>query len=203
MRDVRGRVRTYLRTLINVAAGETKMKPVKMKIIQESRKARTYYVISMLIAMVISVGGLFLAKTGHGGAQMFPDSFRSISLITVVGWVLGLCGVMAAAVISRRSKGVFILTGESVAYNGITPEDHWDQQNTSIRDCARVNSWFEKLMGCSRILLAIDNPVGSENRVEVGPFSKKVAESWMTELKKIIGGSAQPAVNSKKTASSA
>jgi len=179
------------------------MKPVKMKIIQESRKARTYYVITMLIAMVISVGGLLLAKTGHGGAQLFPDSFRSISLITVVGWVLGLCGVMAAAVISRRSKGVFILTGESLTYSGVTEKDRWAIKNSAMRACVMAHSWFEARLGCSRIVLTIDNPVGSEYRVEVGPFSKKVAESWMTELKKIIEGSAQPLGNTKKRASSA
>jgi len=178
------------------------MKPVGKKTILESKKARSFYLAGMLIAMLISVGGLLLAKMGHGGAQLLPDTIKSISLISIIGWIMGVCGVMGAAIFSRRSKGVFTLTGESLTYSGVTEKDRWAIKNSAIRDCVMAHSWFEAKLGCSRIVLTIDNPVGSEYRVEVGPFSKKTAESWMTELKKIIEGSAQPAGNTKKRASS-
>ena len=179
-----------------------RMKPVGKKTIQESKKARSFYLAGMLIAMLISVGGLLLAKMGHGGAQLLPDTIQSISLISIIGWIMGVCGVMGAAVFSRRSKGVFTLTGESLTYSGMSEKDRWAIKNSAIRDSVMAHSWFEARLGCSRIVLTIDNPVGGENRVELGPFSKKVAESWMTELRKIIEGSAQPAGNSKKRATS-
>ena len=167
------------------------MKPVRKKTIQESRKSRVFYIVGLLIAMLISVGGLLLAKMGHGGEQLLPDTFKSISLISIIGWVMGVCGVMAAAVFSRRSKGVFILTKDSISYSGVTERDRWTIQNSSIRDYAMTQSWYETRTGCSRIVLTTDNPAGSGDRVEVGPFSHKVTESWMTDLKKIIDGSAE------------
>jgi hypothetical protein len=177
------------------------MKANQKKII-ESRKSRTYFVTGMLIAMVVSAGGLFLAKTGHGGTQLFPDSFRAISLITVVGWVLGLLGLMAAAVISRRSKGIFTLTGESVMYHGVTPNDQWQMQNCRILDFVLTASWFESLTGSARIVLTVDNSDGKDRSVELGPFSRKVAETWLAESKRIIESSTQPAGSSKKKARS-
>lgn len=178
--------------------GEKKMKAAKKKII-ESRKSRTYFVTGMLIAMVVSVGGLFLAKMGHGGTQLFPDSFRAVSLITVVGWVLGLFGLMAAAVISRKSKGIFTLTGESVMYRGVTPNDQWEMQRCRITKFALATSWFETLTGSARIVLSVDNSDGNDRSVELGPFGKKVAETWLAELEKIIENSAQQAgINRKK-----
>ena len=174
------------------------MKAAKKKII-ESRKSRTYFVTGMLIAMVVSVGGLFLAKMGHGGTQLFPDSFRAVSLITVVGWVLGLFGLMAAAVISRKSKGIFTLTGESVMYRGVTPNDQWEMQRCRITKFALATSWFETLTGSARIVLSVDNSDENDRSVELGPFGKKVAETWLAELEKIIENSAQQAgINRKK-----
>ncbi len=158
---------------------------------QESRKSRVFYIVGLLIAMLISVAGLLLAKMGHGGEQLLPDTFQSISLISIIGWVMGVCGVMAAAVFSRRSKGVFILTKDSITYSGVTPRDRWVIKNSSIRDYAMTHTWYETRTGCSRIVLTTDNPVGSGDRVEVGPFSKKITESWMTDLKKIVDGSAE------------
>jgi len=120
-----------------------------------------------------------------------PDTVKSISLISIIGWVMGVCGVMAAAVFSRRSKGVFILTKDSITYSGVTERDRWTIQNNSIRHYAMTHSWYETRTGCSRIVLTTDSPAGSGDRVEVGPFSNKVTESWMTDLKKIIDGSAE------------
>lgn len=158
------------------------MKASKKKII-ESRKSRTYFVTGMLIAMVVSVGGLFLAKTGHGGPQLFPDSFSAISLMTVVGWVLGLLGLMAAAVISRRSKGTFTLTGESINYLGVTPNDQWVIHRGDIEKSVLTTSWFEKLTGSARITLIVCSRANDRN-LELGPFSRKDAETWGAELEK-------------------
>lgn len=158
------------------------MKASKKKII-ESRKSRIYFVTGMLIAMVVSVGGLFLAKTGHGGSQLFPDSFSAISLLTVAGWVLGLLGLMAAAVISRKSKGTFTLTGESINYRGVTPNDQWVIQRGDIEKSVLTTSWFERLTGSARIILIVCSRA-NDRSLELGPFSRKVAETWRAELEK-------------------
>ena len=110
------------------------MKPGNRKKILESKKAKTFYLAGMVVAMLISVSGLFLAKAGHGGAQLWPDSLGSLSAISVLGWVMGLCGVMGAAVFSRRSKGVYTLTGESLTYSGVTDRDRWTLKNSAIQD---------------------------------------------------------------------
>ena len=179
------------------------MKPGNRKKILESKKAKTFYLAGMVVAMLISVSGLFLAKAGHGGAQLWPDSLGSLSAISVLGWVMGLCGVMGAAVFSRRSKGVYTLTGESLTYSGVTDRDRWTLKNSAIQDSSTAQSWMEARLGCSRIVLTLDETTVDKNRIEIGPFNKKVAERWLAELKKIIGNSAQQTGINRNKAKSA
>jgi hypothetical protein len=178
------------------------MKPGNRKKILESKKAKTFYLVGMVVAMLISVGGLFLAKAGHGGAQLWPDSLGSLSSISILGWVMGLCGVMGAAVFSRRSKGIYTLTGVSLTYSGVTDRDRWTLENSAIRDSSTAQSWMEARLGCSRIVLTLDETAVDKNRVEIGPFNKKVAERWLAELKRIGGDSVQPPGNNRKKAKS-
>lgn len=175
------------------------MKPGSRKKILESKKAKTFYLAGMVVAMLISVSGLLLAKAGHGGPQLWPDTLASLSAISILGWVMGLCGVMGAAVFSRRSKGVYTLTGESLIYSGVTDRDRWTIKNGTIQDCATAHSWVEDRLGCSRIVLMLDETAVDQNRVEIGPFNNKVAAMWLAELKKISENSAQQAgINRKK-----
>lgn len=138
--------------------------------------------------MLIPLMGIVLAKTGHGGAQLFPDSFGSLSLLSLVGWAAGACGAIAAVVISRKSKWVFVLTREKVAFVGMTEKENWEVPRSLIRDCGLVNSWFDGMTGASRILLTIEDPAGNGEFLEIGPFPKKTAAAWMKDLKRIIGG---------------
>lgn len=179
------------------------MKPVNRKKRLESKKAKSFYLAGMVVAMLISVGGLLLAKAGHGGAQLWPDTLRSLSTISILGWVMGLCGVMGAAVFSRRSKGIYTLTGETLTYSGVTDRDRWTIRNSDIQDCETALSRVEARLGCARIVLTLDDPAGGKNRMEMGPFKKAVAQTWLAELKRIIENSAQPAASSKKKAISA
>jgi hypothetical protein len=179
------------------------MKPGNRKRILESKKAKTFYLAGMVVAMMISVGGLFLAKAGHGGAQLFPDNLQALSAVSILGWILGVCGVMGAAVFSRRSKGVYTLTGESLAYSGVTERDRWTIKNGTIRDCSTAYSWVEDRLGSTRVVLTLDEPSGGSNRVEVGPLQKKVAQTWVAELKRIIGNSVQAAERDNKKAKAA
>lgn len=179
------------------------MKPGNRKRILESKKAKAFYLAGMVVAMMISVGGLFLAKAGHGGSQLFPDNLQSLSAVSIVGWILGVCGVMGAAVFSRRSKGVYTLTGESLAYSGVTDRDRWVVKNSAIQACSTAHSWVEDRLGSTRIVLTLDDPAGASNRVEVGPLQKKIAQTWMAELERIIGNSVQPAERGNKKAKAA
>jgi hypothetical protein len=147
--------------------------------------------------MLISLGGIFLAKTGHGGAQLFPDSFGSLSLLSVIGWAVGACGAIAAVVISRMSKGIFILTREKVAFEGMTEKENWEVQRSLIRDCGLVNSWFDGMTGASRIRLTIKDPAGNGDSLEIGPFPKKTAALWMKDLQRIIEGETEKRTKEK------
>jgi len=171
------------------------MKTVDKKRIRESRKARWFYSVWVAVAMLISLGGIFLAKTSHGGAQLFPDSFGSLSLLSVIGWAVGACGAIAAVVISRMSKGIFVLTREKVAFEGMTEKENWEVPRSLIRDCALVDSWFDGMTGASRILLTIEDPEGDGDSLSIGPFPKKTAALWMKDLQRI---SSEGAVEKRK-----
>lgn len=167
------------------------MKTADKKPIRESRKARWTYSVRVAVAMVISLVGIVLAKTGHGGAQLFPDSFGSLSMLSLVGWAAGACGAIAAVVISRRSKGVFVLTREKVLFLGMTEKENWEVQRSLIRDCGLVNSWFDGMTGASRILLTIEDPGGNGDSIKIGPFPKKTAALWMKDLERIFEGAVE------------
>ena len=62
---------------------------------------------------------------------------------------------------------------------------------------------MEARLGCSRIVLTLDETTVDKNRIEIGPFNKKVAERWLAELKKIIGNSAQQTGINRNKAKSA
>lgn len=158
------------------------MKKENKKTIRENRKTRWIYGAGATVAMLISSGGIVLAKTGHGGTQLFPDSFQSISLLSIIGWVAGMCGAMAAVAIARRSKGVFVLTREKVAFKGTAEKEHWSVQRSLIRDCTPVNSWFYGMMGISKILLTVENMEGYRNTFSIGPFPQNTVEVWMKDL---------------------
>jgi len=179
------------------------MKPGNKKRILESKKAKAFYLAGMVVAMMISVSGLLLAKAGHGGAQLFPDSLQSLSAVSIVGWVMGVFGVMGAAVFSRRSKGVYTLTGESLTYSGVTERDRWTLKTGTIQDCGTAYSWVEDRLGSARIVLTLDDPAGSKKRVEIGPLKKTVAQAWMAELINTIGHATQPEARFKKKAKAA
>jgi hypothetical protein len=158
------------------------------KAIRESRKARWFYSIGAIIAMFVSLGGLFLAKTGHGGMQLFPDSFGSLSIVSMIGWAVGAVGAIAAVVIARRSKGSFILTRDMVAFVGKTEEENWEVPRSLIRDYALVYSWLDGMTGAVRILLCAENAAGEEESYMIGPLPKKTAALWMKDLKKVLEG---------------
>jgi len=144
-----------------------------------------------ITAMLVSLGGIFLAKIGHGGTQLFPDSMQSVPLMTLLGWLIGLCGAMAAVIISRRSKGTFTLTRETVSFKGLSEKEHWEVPRGLITDCGLVNSWFYGLAGASMILLTIENPEGIKLSRKIGPFPKGKADAWLTDLKKKVGNYAE------------
>ncbi|MFA5180870.1 MAG: hypothetical protein WC405_06080 [Syntrophales bacterium] len=173
------------------------MKTADKKRIRESRKARWFYSVWVAVAMLISLGGIFLAKTGHGGAQLFPDSFGSLSLLSIVGWAVGAGGAIAAVVISRMSKGIFVLTREKVAFEGMTEKENWEVPRSLIRDCGLVNSWFDGMTGASRILLTIEDPGGNGDSIEIGPFPEKTAALWMKDLQRIIEGETEKRTKEK------
>jgi len=158
------------------------------KAIQESRKARWFYSLGTMIAMFVSLGGLFLAKTGHGGMQLFPDSFGSLSVVSVIGWAVGAGGAIAAVVVARRSKGSFILTRDMVAFVGKTEEENWEVPRSLIRDYALVHSWLDGMTGAERILLSTESVAGERDEYMIGPLPKKTAALWMKDLKRVLEG---------------
>jgi hypothetical protein len=166
------------------------MKTEDKKPIREDRKIRWAYGAGATVAMLISLGGIILAKTGHGGAQLFPDSFQSISLPSIIGWATGICGALVAVAIARRSKGVFILTRDAVAFKGIADKEHWSVKRTLIRSCTPVNSWFNGILGTSTIILTVENPEGGRKTFRIGPFPSKTAEAWLKDLRVIVGETA-------------
>lgn len=174
------------------------MKTENKKPIRENRKDRLIYGIGSTAGMLISLGGIFLAKTGHGGAQLFPDSLQSLSLLSIIGWAAGVCGAMAAVSIARRSKGIFVLTREKVEFKGIADKESWSVSGNLIRDCSPVNSWFYGMMGLSMIQLTVENKEGCEKTFRIGPFSGKTIEGWIKDLKMISGNAVEERTTIKR-----
>jgi hypothetical protein len=164
------------------------MKADGRKVVREHRKARWYYSIRAILAMAVSLGGLFLAKIGHGGVQLFPDSFGALSLMSIAGWAIGLGGAVAAVSIARKSKGSFVLTRETVAFVGKTEQENWEVPRSLIRGYAMIDSWLDGMMGAAQILLHAEGAAGEEMTFIIGPLPRKEAALWMKDLKRVIEG---------------
>jgi|GEM_PF-2379389 len=161
------------------------MKAKSGKPIRENRKVRWVYGAGATAAMLISLGGIILAKTSHGGTGLFPDSLQSLSLPGIVGWLVGILGAMTAVAVAKKSKGVFILTSEKAALKGDTDKNCWSISRNLIVDFHKIDSWYGNFINISMILLTVKNPEGGVKTFQVGPFSRKTVEIWMNDLKVI------------------
>lgn len=173
------------------------MKADGRKVIRENRKSRWYYSVRAILSMLVSLGGLFLAKIGHGGVQLFPDSFGALSLVSIAGWAIGAGGAIAAVSIARKSKGSFILSRETVAFVGKTEEENWEVPRSLIRGYALIDSWLDGTMGAARILLHAEGVAGEEMTFIIGPLPQKEAALWMKDLKRVVEGTPEKSKKNK------
>lgn len=156
------------------------------KVIRETNKARTLYVMGVLISLVASMGVIYFAKIFSDRILMLDNSFRARLIISAAALLLGSFFTFGALIFARKSRESFVLTNRRIICFGIKEKDEWEIDIEKVKDCQLVASWFEQMFGCCKLLLILENTKGLDNTICVGPFSRIVARDWKTEISRMI-----------------